>query len=271
MYNNIFIQIYSDIHLELLDKLPDIKPLTKYLFLAGDISNIKDPKFIPFLNFCSKNWEKTYYIPGNCEYYSEKQNFNELEFNYKYLFETKYKNVFYLNDNFISLNEDINIYGTTLWTKSPLSYYQDTRNFYEIKDYNNIHYWCSERKQNYLINPNFINNISNKQFCLLNNYLNTNNKKTIIITHFPPINKNTTHISLENKSKCIKDYYSWENVFNNISNKDNILTWISGHTHLSYDFIHNDTNIRLISNQLGYISDCSNSKFKENGLYSISY
>jgi hypothetical protein len=41
----------------------------------------------------------------------------------------------------------------------------------------------------------------------------------------------------------------------------NIKTWISGHTHWSYDFIDLDTNIRYVSNQMGYRDEFGESNF----------
>jgi predicted phosphodiesterase len=70
--NKITIQVLSDIHLEFYKKFPKFKPLAKYLFLAGDIGTIEskyDQKIINFLSYCSENWEKTFYVLGNHEFY----------------------------------------------------------------------------------------------------------------------------------------------------------------------------------------------------------
>ena len=82
MTKNLSIQIFSDIHIELWDKLPIIPIKAKYLFLAGDICQLNHLLFYPFLSFCSKNWEKVFYIPGNHEFYSNRKNYNELNFEY---------------------------------------------------------------------------------------------------------------------------------------------------------------------------------------------
>ena len=107
----IIIQVYSDIHIELWNKIPEIPVKAKYLFLAGDICNLNHSLFFPFLDYCSKNWEKTFYIPGNHEYHIKKKNYNELQFEYLYKIKSRYKNIFYLDNDFISLDEEnINIY-----------------------------------------------------------------------------------------------------------------------------------------------------------------
>jgi predicted MPP superfamily phosphohydrolase len=134
--NKLLIQIYSDIHIELWDKLPEIPVTAKYLILAGDICQLNHPQFYPFLDYCSTNWEKTFYIPGNHEYYSIKKNMNEVEFEYKYRIGEKYKNVFYLNNKYVRLNEDINVYGTTFWTIPSFKSTYNAKQY--LNDYNQI-------------------------------------------------------------------------------------------------------------------------------------
>ena len=40
MSRRLIIQLYSDLHLELTNIVPKIKPLAPYLFLAGDITKV---------------------------------------------------------------------------------------------------------------------------------------------------------------------------------------------------------------------------------------
>lgn len=49
--NKIIIQVISDIHLEFYKSYPKIKPLSKYLFLAGDIGTINDQHDMKVKNF----------------------------------------------------------------------------------------------------------------------------------------------------------------------------------------------------------------------------
>jgi hypothetical protein len=57
--------------------------------------------------------------------------------------------------------------------------------------------------------------------------------------------------------------------FNNLSN---VLCWISGHTHFSYD-IASLNGVRLISNQAGYTREeaSGETNFKEDGLFEVEY
>ena len=70
---NISIQIFSDMHIELWDKMPIIEVKAKYLFLAGDICKINHILFYKFFDYCATKWEKTFYVPGNHEFYSNKK------------------------------------------------------------------------------------------------------------------------------------------------------------------------------------------------------
>ena len=74
-------QLFSDIHLELLksSKFPKIKPLTDYLFLAGDIGKINTPNYELFFDYCSQNWKKVFYVLGNHEFYNSNKDLKTLK------------------------------------------------------------------------------------------------------------------------------------------------------------------------------------------------
>ncbi len=228
------IQIFSDIHLELINKLPKIKPSCDYLILAGDIGKINNNNLINFLNYCSKNWKKTFYILGNHEYYIKNSNFTKINEMYKKKIGELFTNVYLLNDEFISINDNVNIYGSTLWTPSV--------NDDSLNDYN-------------YIDRHVVNSISKIQINNLKKYLNETTTKTIVVTHFPPTQNKTSDPIYQNQKQDIKDYFSHRNLLHEVV-KDNIVCWISGHTHYSYDFTEN--NIRCISNQFGYIDELKN-------------
>ena len=67
----LLIQIYSDLHLELTKTIPQIFPRSPYLFLAGDISRFSHPSFKEFLEYCNENWQKTFYVFGNHDYWNQ--------------------------------------------------------------------------------------------------------------------------------------------------------------------------------------------------------
>ena len=266
MSTKIKIQIFSDIHIELWDKLPEIPVKSKFLFLAGDICKLNHILFFKFLDFCSMNWEKTFYVPGNHEFYSNTKNYNELNFEYRLKIKERYKNVFYLNDDHIALNDTINVYGTIFWTIPPFTTTIEAKTC--IKDYNHIKYF--NKNQNKCVNwdISYVKELSDAAFNKLQDYLNTTDKKTIIITHFPPFEIGSINpMYLEEKS-IPPSYFSWNDDTLNKLRLKNVLAWISGHTHWSYDL--NKNGIRLISNQIGYKNEICKTRTSEEGLYKIN-
>ena len=255
----ITIQVFSDLHLNLLnpkDTIPPIIPEAKYLFLAGNICTLGHPTFFPFLDYCSRSWEKTFIVPGNQDFYSFKKNHGTLDFEYNLKIGERYKNIFYLNNSKASLNDTIDVYGSTLWSKPRFSRY-------EVKyftDFLNIQQFSDKKKQNTLIDYHFVQNLSNKDADYLEESINKNtDKKTIILTHFPPTQEGTIQ-----PSKVLHEDFG--NILDKV-NLCNVPLWISGHTHWSYDITHHST--RLISNQLGFKFETT--RYSKNGVFLIDY
>lgn len=227
------IQIYSDLHLEFSNSFPKIKPLSKYLFLCGDIGHIDNQNFKDFFHYCSNNWNTVIFVLGNHEYYHSHKNMNELFIEYK-TFCDSFDNIFLLEKDFIIL-EDWKIIGLTFWSHILNQSYNITNCT------KNIHLNNNELG---LDNYNQLNQNSIK-------WLNDNNNpilKTIIITHYPLTQKNIL------QNKFIHQYNNTHllNVFSNHFdfNNNEKLILISGHTHFSHYFT--DNNITYISNQFGY-------------------
>jgi len=262
----LLLQIYSDIHFDKWNEMPEIPIKANYLILAGNIGHLNHILFFPFLDYCSRNWKKIFYIPGNHEYYSHKKNMNELEFDYKYRIETKYKNVFYLNNSVAELDDDINIYGATFWTNPPF------KNTYEgkiyVNDYNYIQYFKPTLDQVVKLDVPKVRELSNDSFKQLQDYLARENKKTIVVTHFPPMRTGTSSPKILAENRITTLYSAWPDDTLNNFNLNNVLAWISGHTNWSYDF--HQKNIRLISNQLGYKYETEDTGIDEDGLYELN-
>ena len=258
------IQVYSDIHIDSWKKIPELIPTANYLFLAGNICQLNNTLFFPFFDYCSKKWEKVFYIPGNIEFYSLKKNYQTLEFEYNLKIKERYKNVFYLNDTFISLDDEIDVYGSIFW---PVPNYKST---YEAKlyidDFTQIKYFKNGKNLNFDLQ--FIKELSDTSLLKLTDFLNksnnhTKNKKVIILTHFPPFYEGTNFKLLNSNLN-----FSWNNQIEfEKMNLNNILYWISGHTHWSYTI--NKFNCNFISNQLGYKKEIGTTNLKEDGLFII--
>ena len=261
------VQIFSDLHLELWNKIPEISVKSKYLLLPGDICNISHPQFFTFLDYCSINWKYVFYVPGNHEYYVNKKCYTELSQEYSKKIREKYKNVYWLDNDFIFLEEeDINIYGTTFWTPPPFGSKYQARAI--VNDYKSITYFNEIKGYREYIDLNHVQSFSNESFNKLQNYLNDTTKKTIVITHFPPNRTGTSDPRFLEKERLINSYFAWSDDTLSRFKTDNVLCWISGHTHWSYDFVKD--GIRLISNQLGYKSEAGTTGLIEEGVFEIT-
>lgn len=260
------IQVFSDIHIELWNKIPTIPVKAKYLFLAGDICNISHPLFYPFLDYCSTNWVKTFYVPGNHEYYVKEKNHTEMLFEYKYKIGERYNNIYCLDNNYVTLEEEnINVYGSTFWTRPPFTSTLEAQMY--VNDYNWISYFKQGKDKVVDLDIDYVKQLSYESFTSLQEYLNETDNKTIVMTHFPPVKIGTSDPKFLATKRPINSYFAWpDNTLSNL-NVETILTWISGHTHWSYDFTQN--NVRLIGNQIGYKSEVGKTGLIEDGVFKI--
>jgi Icc-related predicted phosphoesterase len=271
MSKKVSIQVYSDIHLDLTKTSKyatiniSLEPQAKYLFLAGNICHLNNKMFFKFLDYCTLRWEKIFFTPGNQEFYSSKKNYGQLDFEYELKIRERYKNIFYLNRKVASLNEDIDVYGCVFWTSpSP----ELSSNWF-LRDYNNIQQFDDAKKTNIPIDFKFMTNLSNTDYEKLSSFLSTTKKKTIIMTHFPPLQSKTSNPVIMNQFEELKNYHAWCDGTLDKMNLNQAVAWISGHTHWSYDIKH--ANIRLISNQAGYAKEQGQTNFSHKGLYEIDY
>ena len=133
------IQYCSDLHLEFkenknyLKQFP-IKPEGEILLLAGDVTLFKLIKEQDdFLNYCSDNFENTYWIPGNHEYYQSDLADVKIP-----LYEKIRENVFLLNEQQIRIN-DVNFIFSTLWShineQNRWKIQQNVSDFFVIKNH----------------------------------------------------------------------------------------------------------------------------------------
>lgn len=275
-------QLFSDIHCELTKNIPKIPNLAPYLFLAGDIGKINTNNFTEFIEYANKNWEKVFYVCGNHEYYHASKTHVEINQMYKKLF-VNYSNIIFLDDshyklnitNQLNTNNQIKIYGSTLWS--------NVTQTNKLNDFNMIK-MKNEKNWTVPINEKYFNQL---HFNSLKQLVNTvkesaiTNEKLIIITHFPPIkkingtNNTTSHVKFQSQPEYLANYFANDLIGLNLDTYginetdfySNINLWISGHTHYSYDFTYNKT--RFLSNQIGYIGEQNMSNPKYDGVFEI--
>ena len=74
--------------------------------------------------------------------------------------DSKFKNVYYLNDSFAKLNDDIDVYGSIFWTIPTFTSIYEAKS--EIKDYTNIKYFNTNLKYVTDLDINYIKETSIK-------------------------------------------------------------------------------------------------------------
>lgn len=263
MANNLLshIQILSDIHLECLaDKDTGLKfenlcpPLAEYLFLAGDIGQLKSPHWQRFMSYVSQHWKHVFYVIGNHELYSCNNSYDTLITNYEtYL--SQYPNIHLLNRNKFKLSihgVEYDIVGATMWTQAEFSVVMQINDFRQIK-YHDARGWLQP------ISVQEFNRLHQRDHTwLMENLDHTRN--TIILTHFPLIQQGTSASKYADQKQAIRNYYA-NDMHSELVSKlasshaDINVNWtvISGHTHFNYKF--KVDGIQYVANQVGYPAD----------------
>ena len=227
----------SDLHLEFIKhnrieqfirKIP--YGINEICILAGDIGNPYELNYDIFMNFISKNFKKTFVIPGNHEYYNKTKTIQETNEYMKYYFQ-QFNNISFLNNNYEIYNNYCFI-GTTLWSKITNPTYE-INDVYQIPNFDYIQY----------------NRLNMLSVDFLENTLQ-NNENCIIITHHMP---SSSLIDIKYKTPQMLPYNQWfycdmDDLIER--KKDKIKCWFYGHTHIPSNVIINE--IPFLCNPIGY-------------------
>lgn len=234
------IQYCSDLHLEFpinkrYIKANPIKPEGEIILLAGDIIPFAEiEKENDFFNFLSDNFEHTYWIPGNHEYYR-----SDIVERTGAFHEKIRSNVSLLNNTTIE-HKGVRLLFSTLWSKinpvmefviqksmADFSVIKDSGKKITVDDYNHLHEDCSA--------------------FLVREFSNPANQKTIVVTHHLP-----TFFHYPEKYRYSELNSAFATELFDLIEASNADYWIFGHTHeVVQDFKIGKTT--LTTNQLGYV------------------
>lgn len=239
------IRYFSDLHLEFIETenihnfISQINPgLNEVCVLAGDIGNPYEPNYDTFMNFINTNFQKTFIIAGNHEYYNKTKTIEETN-NYLKKYFLKFNNIKFLN-NEIEYYNGYTFIGTTLWSniKKPR---------YKINDVHCI--------------PNFdylkYNLLNQECTAFLEQALNDNDN-CIVITHHVPSDK---LIHKKYKTWSMIKYNQWFYCDLEYLINSKIKCWIYGHTHTPNETIMN--NVIFLCNPIGYPDEIMNYNFNK--------
>ncbi len=246
------IQYASDLHLEFRDNtdylsLHPLNVVGDILVLAGDITLFGTNKQYkhPFFDWCADNYEHTFIVPGNHEYYKGV----ELT-NYQDDFElTVRPNVSYIN-NRSKIIDDVEIFFTTLWSKiSPMEIVPVQLG---MADCHRIKY------KGKAFSANDYETLYNDSLKWLSEALSLSNaQKKVIVTHHCPSTKFADPRfvgSTINSAFCVDLDRFIEN--------SGIDYWIYGHTHFNGGNGSTIDRTVMLCNQLGYVKHGEHDTFK---------
>ena len=234
------LQFASDLHLEFPENKEFLKrypllPGGDVLLLAGDIVPFAVlDKHADFFNYISDNFEITYWIPGNHEYYSSDISERSGSLN------DAIKNNVFLVNNITAVQENIKFIFSTLWTSI------SSRNQFEIRQrLSDFHAIKHNRKG---LTPDHYKFLHEQCRSFLNEEIsNAGHVKKVIVTHHVP-----TFLNYPEKYKGDNLNEAFAVEMHDEIIKSNADLWIFGHHHCeTRDFQIGSTT--LTTNQLGYV------------------
>lgn len=232
------LQYCSDLHLEFrenrafLDKQP-LVPRGDILLLAGDVVPFHTlHQYNDFFDFLSQNFQKTYWIPGNHEYYR-----SDAAERSGVLQEAIRPNVFLVN-NLVVQEGPVRLVFTTLWSRiAPRHEWEISRN---MSDFHVIQYLGG------VFTPPLFNALHQACLDFLEEALRGDGP-TVVVTHHVP-----TYQRYPDKyaGSILSDAFAVE--LSGLIEAKGPAHWIYGHHHCNVpDFTIGNTILH--TNQLGYV------------------
>lgn len=275
------VQYISDTHLELrrdkfnleIEKFHQ-EGVPTIMVLAGDIGNPFHYNYNKFIGCCSDNFDFTFVICGNHEYYSGKNKKRTMQETNTKVNDVcaRYRNVSFLDMNNQVIINGVKFIGCTLWTETDMfaeSVMNDYNNIYIDDDQSSSSLPCNVVKtydsSGRLVKKHYLNGVAshhdNKRLLRaqdvhhdlhtpMREYLRDQIRDcndcngVVVVTHHAP--------SLKMLDDPTKRYYATdlEHLF-----QPPVKLWISGHTHSSKSIQIND--IPCVSNCFGYPNQTS--------------
>ncbi|WP_187271013.1 metallophosphoesterase [Neolewinella aurantiaca] len=232
------LQYLSDLHLEFPDnrlwlRQNPITPIGDVLVVAGDTHHL-GPAFkkLDFWDFCAANFERTYVIPGNHEYYGGYDlGNNALSFR-----EELRGNVILLNNHTEEYN-GIRLVFSTMWSRIDHRVMDVFRGLYDFR----VIRYCGRN-----LTVNDFNEVHEQCWAFLEKEIIEPGPKVVVTHHLPSEQCNAPAFqgSALNEGFCVDKTRFIEN--------NDIAAWVYGHSHRNVGDVEiGDT--WLLTNQLGYI------------------
>lgn len=249
------IQYASDLHIEFpankeFLKQHHLQRVGDVLVLAGDIVPFAViDKHQDFFSFLADNFKKTYWMPGNHEYYhfdiAEKSGL---------LNEGIRSNVFLVNNTSV-VHEGVKLIFSTLWSHiSPGYQWQIERS---LNDFHLI------KHKDFRFSAEQYNQLHAESLAFIQNELNKKEEKLAVFTHHCPTFLNYPE---QYKGDVLNEAFAVE--LHDLIESSEIAFWVYGHHHTNTpEFTIGNT--KLITNQLGYVQRNEHRLFETNKVIEI--
>lgn len=253
------LRLLSDLHLEFTKYKfnhiwePNDEDKNIILLLAGDIGvGEQSREFIE--NLCN-SFKHVLKICGNHEFYN--QEFFKVIDGWKKIEEEGPKNFHFLHNDY-RIIDGIRFLGGTMWTSLKNA---DPIVVFEVR--NGLNDYSAIKNMRRPINPDFIIDQHTEFMKFLRDKLSEEfDGKTVIMTHHSPGDVNRSEYQGGNL-----DYAYYACLENLMLEQDNIDLWVHGHTHVSQDYMINQT--RIVCNPFGYMGYSTNNNFNKNLILEI--
>ena len=250
------IQVFSDLHNEFMpDPLDWFQPKefcgADAIIFAGDVE-VKPHRLAQYAQMV-RDWQepqtKLIFLAGNHEHYGN--DWNKAIPEYKEAV-SHIKNVYYLEQEELTLGHGIRLLAATLWTQiNPVDEYAIRRT---MNDYNKIKvsipYYGS-------LSVSQVSHRSRRTMEWLREKLE-DGTPTIVATHHAP-SYESLRVYHRNHGESFVDS-AYANHLDALILDTQPLAWIHGHTHDSYDYMIGETNV--VCNPRGYEGHALNPNFK---------
>ena len=245
------IQYASDLHLEFpenteyIQKNP-LKVTGDILILAGDIHVFNSYKFLanPFWDWASKKYKQVIVAFGNHEFYGG-VDLSRMKNGFKYKIRD---NIYYYYNSVISLENDIDIIVSTLW-----SYIHKGK---EFKCENSVNDFRVIKYGKQTLNSELFNNEHLRCLEFIKKSLKESKAKTkIVVTHHVPSDLLTAE---EFKGDEVSDAFTVD--LTEYIKNCGAQFWIFGHSHRNINQIIGNTS--CLCNQVGYVMVGENITFE---------
>jgi len=235
------IQVLSDLHAEFIMRfrgIPSISPSADILVMAGDITNTPNRLRAILLDLRQKTSIPIIAVLGNHEFYGH--NFQTADSKYKKACEG-IPDFHLLRDSYVDI-QDYRITGATLWTS--YNYGNDIEwAIHAMNDFNHIKYHKYLSKTDFALK--IVTRYSNSLRYIKKVLRETENKKTIIVTHHAPSTKSIHPNYINNLAN-----YAFVNDLDDLIIETSPNLWIHGHVHNHFDYYIGST--RIVANPFGY-------------------